>query len=47
MKMKLTIGGYNVFGILECIVYVSTITFCVGFMFGLGAWLAWKLVGLL
>jgi hypothetical protein len=47
MKMRLAIRGYDVLGILECIIYVSTIVFCVGFMFGLGAWLAWKLVGLL
>ena len=43
--MKLVIGNYDFLGILECVFYVSTITFCVGFMFGLGAWLAWKVIG--
>ena len=45
--MKLIIGNYDVLGILECVVYVATITFCIGFMFGLGALIAWKIGGLL
>ena len=44
---SLIIGGYDIGGIIECIVYVFTITMCVGYALGFGAWLSWKTVGLL
>ena len=32
---------------LKCLIAVLVAMFTVGFMFGLGSWVAWKLVGLI